>query len=219
MFSVNKAQVGKWIRVSILLVLVFILLLLFISFLPSKLEYTIKTQPASVSASKDQTAKFSVEAVGTGLEYQWQYSSDNGKTWHNTSFPGKSPTIEINATSARNGLLFHCVVSNGLGSVTSKSARLTISGVKPAVVSQPVSVTVEKGETAIFKVVAIGSGLSYQWQYSSNGGKTWKDTSFPGNESSVEVEATSARSGLLFRCVVKNSAGTTVSDGAELIVQ
>ncbi|MBR0143785.1 MAG: hypothetical protein IJM21_06385 [Clostridia bacterium] len=167
----------------------------------------------------NQTAKFSIKAVGSALEYQWQYSTDEGKTWKNTSFPSNSPAVEMEATAARNGLLFHCIVKNGVGSVTSKAARLIVSGVKPRITGQPVSATAEKGKTVSFKVVASGTGLTYQWQFSSDGGKTWENTSFPGDTATIKVEAIKVRNGLLFHCIVKNSVGSVTSKAAKLIVQ
>ena len=178
----------------------------------------ITAQPSSVTAANGKTATFKVTATGTGLSYQWQYSADNGKTWHNTSFAGNAATVSMEAISARNGLLFHCVVKNAVGSVTSAAARLTVSGVKPAIVGQPVSVTVGNGKTAKFSVTAAGTGLSYQWQYSADGGKTWKKPSFASNTATITMTANSARNGLLFRCLVTNSYGTTASASAKLTV-
>lgn len=219
MLRISRIRLSKWSRVIVVLLFVFFLTLLFISFLPSGVEQTIKVQPVSVTAEVNQTAKFSIKAVGSALKYQWQYSTDEGKTWNNTSFPSNSPAVEMEATAARNGLLFHCIVKNGVGSVTSKAARLIVSGVKPRITGQPVSATAEKGKTVSFKVVASGTGLTYQWQFSSDGGKTWKNTSFPGDTATIKVEATKVRNGLLFHCIVKNSVGSVTSKAAKLIVQ
>ncbi len=179
----------------------------------------IKTQPVSVKTANGNTATFKITATGSSLTYQWQYSADNGNTWKNTSFASNSATVSMKAISARNGLLFHCVVKNAVGTAVSNAVRLTVTGVKPAIVSQPTSVTAANGSTVTMKIVAIGSGMSYQWQYSADGGKTWKNTSFSSNSATIYLDAIPARNGLLFHCVVKNSYGTTTSAVAKLIVK
>ena len=120
---------------------------------------TITTQPTAVTAANGKTATFKVVASGTGLTYQWQYSSD-GKAWKTPSFTSNTATISMTANASRNGLLFRCVVTNSAGSATSNAVRLTVSGVKPVITTQPAAVTVANGKTATFKVVASGTGLT-----------------------------------------------------------
>ena len=48
---------------------------------------------------------------------------------------------------------------------------------KPKITTQPTSVTVANGKTATFKVTASGTGRSYRWQYSKDGGSTWANSS------------------------------------------
>ena len=179
----------------------------------------ITAQPTSVTVANGKTATFKVTATGTSLSYQWQYSADNGKTWKTPSFTSNTASISFEANAARNGLLFHCVVKNSYGTVTSSSARLTVSGVKPAIRLQPTAVTVANGKTATFQIVAAGTGLSYQWQYSSDGGKTWHNTSFASNSATISMTANAARNGLLFHCVVKNAYGSVTSSAAKLTVK
>ena len=61
-------------------------------------------------------------------------------------------------------------------------ATLTVA-TGPTITSQPTSVTASLGSTATFKVVASGSGLSYQWQYQKPGESAWNN---------VQVNGTSA---------------------------
>src|SRR5262249_59946236 len=65
---------------------------------------------------------------------------------------------------AGSGRTVGVVVSNSVGTGTSKTATLTVN-VGPAITTQPVSQTVTAGATATFSVVASGTApLSYQWQ-------------------------------------------------------
>ena len=177
---------------------------------------SITTDPSSVTTTSGKTATFKVAASGSGLKYQWQYSTNNGKTWNTWS--GKtSTTAKVTATSKNNGVLYRCVVSNSSGKVTSKSAKLTVAGIKPTIRSNPASVSVTSGNIATFKVVAAGSGLKYQWQYSTNNGKTWNTWSGK-TSATAKVTATSKNNGVLYRCVVSNGKGKVVSSSARLVV-
>ena len=176
----------------------------------------IRTQPVSASANLDATVNFTVKAYGSELKYQWYYSADGGSTWKIPSFTSNTATLSVTANAARNGLFFRCVVSNSVGSATSSSAKLTVIFPKPAVTTQPKAANVVLNGTAKFTVAASGGGLKYQWYYSADGGKTWKIPSFTSNTATISMTASSARNGLLFRCVVSNSAGSVTSSSAKL---
>ena len=83
----------------------------------------ITTQPANVTVAPNGTATFTVAASGSGLSYQWQYST-NGSTWHNSS--GTEATFSFKATTALSGRQYRCKVTNAGGSVYSAAATLTV---------------------------------------------------------------------------------------------
>ena len=89
------------------------------------LKPVIKTQPKDASAVKGNTATFSVTATGIGLTYQWQYSKDNGATWNMWS--GKTSSSVTATAGSNSGWLYRCIVKNAAGSVTSSSAKLTVT--------------------------------------------------------------------------------------------
>jgi len=83
---------------------------------------TLTTQPASVTVTAGQAATFTVATTGTApFSYQWKR---NGTTI--TSATSASYTTPTTTTS-QNGSTFNVVVSNSAGSVTSKSATLTVN--------------------------------------------------------------------------------------------
>ncbi|MCC8102678.1 MAG: leucine-rich repeat protein, partial [Clostridiales bacterium] len=182
-----------------------------------KVKLAIKTQPKSQSVTQGSVATFTVAAVGNSLTWKWQWSS-NGKTWYNqtgSSTGFNTATLKVNATSARNGYLYRCIVTDGDGnSVTSSVATLTVVK-KLAITVQPKTQSVAKGSTAIFSVTASGGSgsLTYRWQWSRNG-KTWYfcTSSFSGyNTARVRVTATSSVNGNRYRCVVTDGTGYTVT--------
>ncbi|MBO4676003.1 MAG: leucine-rich repeat protein [Oscillospiraceae bacterium] len=175
----------------------------------------IAAQPAAATVAVDETATFKVTATGAGLSYQWQYSKDGGTSWYNKTGATEA-SYSVTAKISYSGMLYRCQVSSGAGSVTSDPAKLTVLR-KPAVTTQPSDKTVAEGGIATFKVVASGSGLSYQWQYSKDGGTTWYNKS-GATEKSCTVTAKTSYDGFLYRCRVKNAVGTVYSNSAKLTV-
>ncbi|WP_242946133.1 InlB B-repeat-containing protein [Anaerostipes sp. 992a] len=184
----------------------------------------IKTQPLDYTGTVGETASFIIEAEGNGLRYQWQFSSDKGSTWKNSSQNGnKTDTIKVPITEARNGQQYRCVVTDENGnSVTSGAASLIIGKASegPMITGQPEDYTGAVGDTAVFTVTATGEGLKYQWQYSNDKGATWKNSSQSGNKTAtIKVPITEARNGQQYRCMVTDVNGNKVtSDVATLIV-
>ena len=89
------------------------------------------------------------------------------------------------------------------------------------IVVQPSSATVRVGSNAIFTCIAIGDDLTYYWQYSSDGGRSWyrSSSNFPGyNTNQMTVAGTTGRNGFLYRCVISNSTGTVYTAAASLTV-
>ena len=109
-------------------------------------------------------------------------------------------------------------MTNSAGTVYSSKVRLTVSGVKPKILSQPASQTAAAGESVTFKVVAAGVGMTYQWQYKTAGSSTWKDKS-GATSASYTVTAKASYNGIQYRCVVKNSIGSVTSEEAKLTVK
>ncbi len=94
-----------------------------------RIDYTanqapvITQQPADVSVAAGQPATFSISASGNpSPTYQWQRNRVN--------IPGATSTSYTIAsvTSGDNGALFRCVVTNSLGSATSREALLSVTG-------------------------------------------------------------------------------------------
>jgi len=84
---------------------------------------TITTQPAAVTVAVGQNATFTVAALANGLPpltYQWQRNSANITGANSSSYT--LPSV----VQADEGALFSVVVGNGLGTVTSTQARLTV---------------------------------------------------------------------------------------------
>lgn len=87
---------------------------------------TLTKQPESQTVAENATAKFTVEATGGNLSYQWQQSTD-GIDWTDISGANSDTYTTEAATTDMNGRQYHCIVSNSAGSVTSDAAILTVN--------------------------------------------------------------------------------------------
>ena len=91
---------------------------------------------------------------------------------------------------------------------------------KPAITTQPKSVSATAGSTAKFTVAASGDDLSYQWQYRTSSSGTWAKATATGNQTAtLSVPATASRNGYQYRCKITNSAGSVTSNAATLTVK
>lgn len=76
-----------------------------------------------------------------------------------------------------------------------------------------------EGESASFSLAASGSGLSYQWQQSSDGGQSWAPISGATSDSYTTDATTLQMNGTQYRCVITNAVGSVTSAVATLTVQ
>ena len=178
----------------------------------------IGKSPKAITVDIGKTASFTVTATGTALKYQWQYSPDSGKTWKLCTLPGYATAeLKVEALDYRSGYMYRCIVSNSAGSATSAGAKLTVA-IKPTITSQPKSVVAEVNQTVKFSVSATGPNLSYQWEFSTDGGLTYKTWSLRAG-STETITATKAIDGRKYRCVVMNSFGSATSQVATLSIK
>jgi hypothetical protein len=168
---------------------------------------TITSQPASQTVNAGQTATFSVTATGTGtLTYQWK---KNGAAISGAT--SASYTTPVTASSD-SGSQFTVTVTNSYGSVTSNAAALTVD-VPPTITAQPVSQTVNVGQTATFSVTATGTGtLTYQWK------KNGTTISGATSASYTTPATTASDNGAQFAVTITGSSGSVTSNAATLTV-
>lgn len=181
----------------------------------------ITTQPQSSTMTEGLTVSFSIAATGNSLLYQWQTSADGGETWSDVR-NATNPRYSFMANMSLNGYEYRCVVTNTLGTATSDAATLTVEEdpriAAPSVNTQPVSQTIDEGQTATFSVSATGTNITYQWQTLSGGSwYTWY--SIDGATSNTySVTGSAALNGRKYRCVITNEAGSVISNAASLTV-
>ena len=176
----------------------------------------ITKQPSDQDLTAGQTAEFTVTATGDGLAYQWQVNKTG--TWNDCVSPGNdTATFTFTAKTSYSGWQYRCVITGDAGSTTSQAARLTVAAGGPRITQQPADQSAAPGETAVFTVKATGSNVTYQWQYSANAGAGWTNCARAGYDTDTfSFAMTASLAGRLYRCVLRDDTGTTVSETARL---
>jgi len=118
---------------------------------------SIEQSPSDMIKCLGQNIILNVNALGSNLAYQW-YKNGNILSGQNND------TLFINNAVLTDSGNYICNVSGTCGAaVLSQSANLIVS---PDVIIQqsPSALTKCVGENALYKVIASGANLSYQWQ-------------------------------------------------------
>ena len=187
---------------------------------PSTIQ--IQKQPVNIQAWEDDMVQFTVEATGEGLTYQWQYSNNGGASWGDSTAEGaNTATITTQLKAYRSGQCFRCKLTDVNGDVVyTDVAVMSLRDGGITIIRQPKSVSVASGEQAIVSVEATGENLTYQWQYSNDGGKFWSDSHQPGSDTSaMTVQMFAYRDGQCYRCIIRNEGGFVISDTATLTLE
>jgi gliding motility-associated-like protein len=139
----------------------------------------VTTQPVAITRCQGTSGGFSVVATGVTLSYQWR---ENGINLSNSGvYSGAtSAALSISDVAGLGGRSYDVVVTD-IGVTPSCSAIsaarvLTVNNLAN-VTTQPANLVRCEGTNAIFSVAASGSGLSYQWQISTNGGGLFSNLS------------------------------------------
>ena len=179
----------------------------------------IATQPKSVSVAAGKTAKFTVEATGVDLSYQWYYRTSSTGEWTAVSAAsGKTAAYSLTAADRHNGYQYRCRVKNAAGTTYTKAVTLTIL-TKPVISTQPKNVSVAAGKEAKFTVTATGSGLTYQWYYRKTSADSWTAVSAASGKTATYTMTAAARhNGYQYRCKVTNDAGYVYTKTVTLTV-
>lgn len=175
----------------------------------------IVSQPDSATVYRGQAAEFEVEAEGKDLRYQWYCRQDGDLFWR--IMPGHTQsTLHLNPHECSAGLQLYCEVTAAGGRKTrSGTACLTMVEEQPIVI-QPADTVVSDGPTAVFRIVACGKRLRYQWYYRKANAAGWnKLLGRTSNE--VSVGGGASWDGAQVKCVVTDAQGRVFwSDPATL---
>jgi len=188
----------------------------------------ITQQPADASVCEGLEASFSIqiaEIASAGATYRWRVNHGGGLVDladDETVSGSATADLHISPVSVAYAGTYVCVVTSDCGAATSDSATLAV-GLNPQITQQPTDVAICPGLSAPFSIVATGTGLTYQWQYSPDGlafGDLVNDAGTTGVQTATLTisNVTQARAGQ-YRCIVIGACGLPVaSEPAQLTV-
>ena len=132
-------------------------------------------------------ANFTYNVTGTFLSQQWQESRDSGVSWTNLVNGGvysgvTSQALSISNVTGLNGYKYKCIVNSECCFVLT-STVVSIVGL-PVITTQPITQLDCEGASVNFTAVAIGTGLTYSWQYKKIGDSSY--TTIISNSSNVD---------------------------------
>lgn len=163
----------------------------------------LNSSPSDLTVCAGANASFTVSASGTGLNYQWQVSTDGGANYSNIAGATAS-TLNLTAvTGAMNNNRYRCVLTNSCPvPVPSAAAILTVNA-QTVISTQPVSTTICAGSTHTLSVSAAGTSLTYIWETSSSCSGPW--TAAGSSSASLTVTPAGTR---YYRCRVSGVCGS-----------
>ena len=170
----------------------------------------ITGQPRDVTVAKaGDTAKFTVEAAGEGLTYQWYYKNPGGSSWGKTTASATASSYSFKVTESLDGRQVYCVVKDKDGYTVKTNTVTARIDAGPVILTQPKSVEVAKsGDTASLVTTARGVGLTYQWYYKSPSATAW--TKSAGKTDTYTFAVTSSINGRQLYCEITDGQGRSV---------
>jgi len=177
---------------------------------------SITAQPTNQIVCSDAGATFTIGTSGEVSSYQWQVST-NGTSWTDLEGANATSLVLNGLTSSNTGTQYRCVLNGG--DVISDGASLTVFDAV-AIGTQPANQTVCSNAASVtFTSVATGSGLSYQWQMSTNGTDWSNVTGATSAAYTINTPSVSLNNNQ-YRVVVSGTApcSAVTSDAATLTV-
>ncbi len=167
--------------------------------------FTLPTISASFNPSaticSDGSTVITASGAGTGT-YAWTPSTGLSAATGAvvTANPTSSTSYTISGTDAN-------------GCINTAVAAVTVNTVV-AIGTPPQNEIVLFNAPANFSVVATGTGLTYQWQESTDGGSTWNNLANGGNYSgvttaSLDLATATTENGYRYRCIVTSTSPCT----------
>ncbi len=185
----------------------------------------VASPPPALSRCPGDAAQLSIGATGTTLTYRWEFLPPGAADYQDVvDGPGISgaatPSLVLTNISDPAEGTYRCVVTGACGEpAVGSPSTLTVEALT-AISDHPQPVEICAGTPAAFECAAIGSGLSYQWQF--NGGAAYQNlvngNGISGAQSPFLAidNATPARGGL-YRCVVLGQCGAPQISNAALL--
>ena len=184
---------------------------------------TSSTNVTALTVCDGGTTSLTVQP-GTGYvssfhQLQWQYDFAGTGIFtdiaDDATYSGSTTKILTitNATMDLDGSQYRCVIKNCIGEIVSTPETLVVNQL-PLMVNSPQSQTVCVNEALMFIAGATGTGVTYQWYVSSDGGTNYSVAYNYNGYSTDTLTISSAgieMNGLMFKCVASAANPCTVT--------
>ena len=173
--------------------------------------FAITSQPQDYTGTAGSIIRFTVEANGDGLTYQWWYKKTGASSFVKSGVASaQRANFTMTMADKYDGWQYYCVVSDSHGgSVRSNTVTIHKANVL-AITGQPSDFHGSIGDGAYFTVEAEGDGLTYQWYYNKPGATYfYKCTSASGTTATYGITVKSQHAGYRYYCVVTDAYGNT----------
>lgn len=170
-------------------------------------EIEIIVQPQNIQAVEGEKVSLHIEAAGNGISYQWQWSPTGVKWKDCTSRGFNTDTFSFTMTQGLNGRHYRCIITKGTQQVISEEALISLGEDSTQITVQPQDIEASEGERVTLHIEAVGTGLSYQWQWSLDG-NSWKNCTSRGyNTDTFGFKMARSLNGRQYHCVVFGPGG------------
>jgi hypothetical protein len=134
--------------------------------------------------------------------------------------PGNTATVTLNNSNTLAPGTYNITINGVAGSNTQSTtiSYVIAPGTGPAITAQPSDLTVCAGAAANFAATATGSGLSYQWQISTDGGATYTNISGATSATYAIASTTNAQNNTRYKVIITALCGSSTSNAANLVV-
>ncbi len=159
----------------------------------------LTTQPADATRCIGTPVTFTAGATGTAINYKWQISTDAGATYTDIAPAETNATYTIAAvTAAMANNKYRAVInSTCVAAINTNAATLTVQSL-PVITGQPANINT-CATTAVFTVIATGTGIQHQWQVSTDGGVTYINMAGQNSNVLALTGLTSSQGALKYR--------------------
>jgi Metallo-peptidase family M12B Reprolysin-like len=178
----------------------------------------VTTQPTDVTACAGSDASFSVVGSGAGIIYQWQLSTDGGANFNNIAGANAATYTVTGVTLAMDNNKFRVQLSNATCTTPgiSNTVTLTINSL-PLISSQPQAITICEGANTTFSVTASATGITYQWQVSTNAVPAFTNIGGANSASYTVTGATAAMNSNQYHVVIGGTCSAPATSNAAIL--
>ncbi|MFM7709301.1 MAG: reprolysin-like metallopeptidase [Ferruginibacter sp.] len=134
--------------------------------------------------------------------------------------PGNSTTVTLSGVNTLTPGNYTITVTGVAGSST-QTRNLTFSvtpSTPPSITTQPSDISICSGNNATFTSASSATGVTYQWQVSTDGGTTYTNISGANNPSYTVTGTTTVQNNYKYRVLIATQCASVTSNAATLSV-